>query len=543
MAGALPSAMATGLSLATPVPLTSHHRHGLGQLLQLVLEAGAAETGALEERRGLRSAERQRRLQVWAQGRRDVLGGDPEHPRERRREGRVRLTRGAGARPQAVQDPAREARVRLRQPERHGEARIAARELTRRLGVALAPQARAQLRRQVERAVRLQLPRHAPEGLDLGRLERRDAHAEQRARRRRLVRPRRETCGIVQVQRGDLLEQPEVPRQGKARALRHRPIRALPEPLVTPQQPILIRAPPRLRFRRRRVQRFVDGSNQRLQMLVSLHTIWPSITHPIRMRPMRAISILSVLLAAAIWAATVHAEELVEDTPAADFAAGAAAYGVGEIERAFEIWLPLGEAGDPQALLWLGIIFDNGWSPPKDAARAAQFFRRAYDIWLPGAKAGDVEAQYNIGMMLYFGRGVPKDWDGAFNILWRAAEQAHAGAEFEIGSAFEYGWGVEEDHGAAFEWYWRSAMQGYVDAYGAISRMYCFGKGVTPVNVLAYTWKALFYMSLDPDLDDDAIAAEMTGASGCRPDLFIMPEQTLPAIRRAKRLRDRHSLP
>lgn len=258
---------------------------------------------------------------------------------------------------------------------------------------------------------------------------------------------------------------------------------------------------------------------------------------------MRAISILSVLLAAAIWAATVHAEELVEDTPAADFAAGAAAYGVGEIERAFEIWLPLGEAGDPQALLWLGIIFDNGWSPPKDAARAAQFFRRAYDIWLPGAKAGDVEAQYNIGMMLYFGRGVPKDWDGAFNILWRAAEQAHAGAEFEIGSAFEYGWGVEEDHGAAFEWYWRSAMQGYVDAYGAISRMYCFGKGVTPVNVLAYTWKALFYMSLDPDLDDDAIAAEMTGASGCRPDLFIMPEQTLPAIRRAKRLRDRHSLP
>ena len=46
------------------------------------------------------------------------------------------------------------------------------------------------------------------------------------------------------------------------------------------------------------------------------------------------------------------------------------AYDNGQFEEARRIWVPLAEAGDPEAQFRLGLLFDLGQGVPKDLATA-----------------------------------------------------------------------------------------------------------------------------------------------------------------------------
>jgi len=83
-------------------------------------------------------------------------------------------------------------------------------------------------------------------------------------------------------------------------------------------------------------------------------------------------------------------------------------------------------------------------------------YRSALDVWMPSAEAGDAEAQVNVGEIFERGLGATPNYEAA--IIWytRAAEQGNARAQFSLGTLYEQGLGVERDPLAALNWYRRA---------------------------------------------------------------------------------------
>ena len=77
------------------------------------------------------------------------------------------------------------------------------------------------------------------------------------------------------------------------------------------------------------------------------------------------------------------------------------------------------EAGDADAQLQLGHLYESGEGVPKDYAEAAKWYRKA-------AEQGIAEAQLYLGCSYATGRGVPKDSAEHLNWIRKAAQQGLA---------------------------------------------------------------------------------------------------------------------
>lgn len=104
-------------------------------------------------------------------------------------------------------------------------------------------------------------------------------------------------------------------------------------------------------------------------------------------------------------------------------AEGLAAYLSGNYGRAVGLWIPLAEAGNPDAQNNLGIMYENGEGVARDVAEAARLFRLA-------AGRGHAEAQFNLGLLYQEGRGVPLDLPRAHMWFSLAAATSMAGMEW-----------------------------------------------------------------------------------------------------------------
>ena len=101
----------------------------------------------------------------------------------------------------------------------------------------------------------------------------------------------------------------------------------------------------------------------------------------------------------------------------ADFADGLEAYDAGDLQTAFEEWLPLAEAGDLQAQVALaGILETGGAGLARDLSAALAWYRRA-------AERGDPVAQMNLGDRYARGAGLGRDPVQALAWFTLAAEQ------------------------------------------------------------------------------------------------------------------------
>ncbi|MEO3430000.1 tetratricopeptide repeat protein [Pelagibius sp. CAU 1746] len=105
-----------------------------------------------------------------------------------------------------------------------------------------------------------------------------------------------------------------------------------------------------------------------------------------------------------------------------EFPDGLAAFDAGDYRNAYEIWLPLAEAGDASAQVALaGLLETGGPGVVRDLPAAIEWYRLA-------ARGGDPVAQMNLGEFLAQGQVVPRDDVRALAWFSLAAEQGQGWA-------------------------------------------------------------------------------------------------------------------
>jgi TPR repeat protein len=105
-----------------------------------------------------------------------------------------------------------------------------------------------------------------------------------------------------------------------------------------------------------------------------------------------------------------------------DFAEGLALFDSGDLQAAYETWLPLADSGDVQAQVALaGLLESGGPGVPRDLAAAARWYERA-------ARAGDPVAQMNLAEYYERGLGLAQDRPRALAWYTLAAEQGRGWA-------------------------------------------------------------------------------------------------------------------
>lgn len=135
------------------------------------------------------------------------------------------------------------------------------------------------------------------------------------------------------------------------------------------------------------------------------------------------------------------------------------AFDAGRFEVARHLWLPLAAAGDADAALDLGLLYDLGRGVPQDSSMAYRWYRQA-------GEAGLAQAAFNVGVMLDSGTGVPRD--GAEAALWyaRAAAGGYHRAQYALAELYAAGDGVPRNPATAEAWY-RAAARGGLGAASA----------------------------------------------------------------------------
>lgn len=118
----------------------------------------------------------------------------------------------------------------------------------------------------------------------------------------------------------------------------------------------------------------------------------------------------------------------------------------------------------------------------------AQDYEIAFEEFYSLAEIGDIRAQTYIGMMYFNGLSVPKNLEIAANWYIKAAEQGHPHAQFYLGWMYDNGKGLEENKELAFKWLETAAKQGHPRAQNNVGVMYFKGEGVQKDLFLAQMW-------------------------------------------------------
>jgi TPR repeat protein len=135
---------------------------------------------------------------------------------------------------------------------------------------------------------------------------------------------------------------------------------------------------------------------------------------------------------------------------AASIEAGVAAYQQKKYDLAMKEWAPLADAGDPEGMYHLGVLYDKGRGVKTDRKKAAELIRGA-------ATKGYAPALTYAGMMFEKGRGFRQDYETARTMYGFAVERKHPYAFYRMGLLYEKGRGVSVNPKKAAEWYLQGA--------------------------------------------------------------------------------------
>lgn len=110
---------------------------------------------------------------------------------------------------------------------------------------------------------------------------------------------------------------------------------------------------------------------------------------------------------------------------------------------------------DPDQQVFLGNMYYFG-----DGISTGQDYDKAFELYEKAAQQGNAEAQYNLGVMYYSGESINQDYMQARKWFEKAASQKDADAQFNLGVIYKYGEGVRQDVTVAKEWFSKSCDNG-----------------------------------------------------------------------------------
>ena len=171
------------------------------------------------------------------------------------------------------------------------------------------------------------------------------------------------------------------------------------------------------------------------------------------------------------------------------------------------------EAGDSEAMFWLGKMYAYGLGVEKDVTRElywyqkaaeaghregmvefgwachrTQDFENAFTWFTKAAEQGEPEAMMSLGWLYSKGQGVPKDQLEAVKLWRQAADRGHTIAMLSLGAAYANGDGVVQDYPQAFTWYKKGAEAGDATCMFSLGLMYIAGRGVASDPNEAVKW-------------------------------------------------------
>jgi len=143
----------------------------------------------------------------------------------------------------------------------------------------------------------------------------------------------------------------------------------------------------------------------------------------------------------------------------------------------------------------LGTLSVCSIAAPKDDAKAAAErgdYKSAFEILLPLAEAGDVDALGNVGNMYAFGQGTERDYAKAYSYWSRAADKHLGSAMGNIAVLYTNGLGgVNKDKKLAAHWYRQAAEHRHFPSMLALSSLYATGEGIEKDPIRAMAWAGL----------------------------------------------------
>ncbi len=163
------------------------------------------------------------------------------------------------------------------------------------------------------------------------------------------------------------------------------------------------------------------------------------------------------------------------------FESGLASKDRGHYATAMRAWLPMAEAGNPEAQNNVGYMYEEGLGVPQNYLLAMNWYRQAADNGL-------AEAQHNMGMLYHHGYGVAENLGEAFRWFKLAADQELAESEYMLALAFENGEGTELDYLEAKRLFLSAARKNYVPAQLMYAFMLQAGEGGDSEPFSAYVW-------------------------------------------------------
>jgi hypothetical protein len=139
------------------------------------------------------------------------------------------------------------------------------------------------------------------------------------------------------------------------------------------------------------------------------------------------------------------------------------------------------DSGDANAMVNLGLMYENGNGIAQDYAEAVRWYRKAAD-------AGYALGMSNLGTTYRDGKVVVQDDAEAVRWFRKAADDGSAMGMVNLGWMFENGKGVAKDDAEAVRWYRKAADVGEPLGFSSLGVMYDNGKGVAKDDAEAVRW-------------------------------------------------------
>ncbi len=116
--------------------------------------------------------------------------------------------------------------------------------------------------------------------------------------------------------------------------------------------------------------------------------------------------------------------------------------------------------------------FANAVNDGVEAYQQGNYWK-AFELWQPVAQQGDPVAQYNMGVLYINGQGFPKNVKQAIKWFEMSAEQGYANAQYVLGNVYYHKIGcVERSLPDALKWYRKGANNGSEEAEAQIKKVY-----------------------------------------------------------------------